>query len=129
MFCLMGCCLGFLRSGSRWNGTSGIKGILFINLSLALFVLCMLFVFPVTISVLPGISCDTSDGWFMAWLMGSGFLLFDPALPCPIHSLSDFPCLGIPCCFLVLSLGLSFFYSMNLQEFCTTGFGLRMHLN
>ena len=62
----MVCCLGFLRSRSGWNGTPGIKGVLFINLSLALFVLFMLFVFPVTILVLPGISYDTFDGWFIA---------------------------------------------------------------
>ena len=62
----MGRCLWNPRSGSGWNGTSGIKGLLFINLSLALFVLCMLFVFRVTILVLPGISCDTPDGWLMA---------------------------------------------------------------
>ena len=55
--------------------------------------------FPVTILVLPGISCDTSVGWFMAGLMGSCFFLFDPALPRPIHGLSDFLCLGMACCF------------------------------
>ena len=62
----MGWCLGGPRSRSGWSGTSGIKGLLFINLSLVRFLLCMLFVFPVTILVLPGISCDTSDGWLMA---------------------------------------------------------------
>ena len=62
-------------------------------------VLCMLFVFPVTILVLPGLSCDISDGFLIAWLMGSGSFHFDPTLPCPIHGLSNFPCLGKTCCF------------------------------
>ena len=50
-------CIG-LRSRSGWKGTSGIKGLLFT----ALFVVCMLFVFLVSILILPGISCDKFDG-------------------------------------------------------------------
>ena len=45
-----------LRSGSRWKGTSGIKQLLFTILSFVLFVVCTLFVFLVSILVLPGIS-------------------------------------------------------------------------
>ena len=84
----MDCCLGGLRSGSRWNGTCGIKGCMTsmlrvrvsaqcnrcmhmdshqkeaCHLSFVPSVLCMLFVFPVTILVLPGISGDIS-GWFL----------------------------------------------------------------
>ena len=119
----MDCCLGGLRSGSRWNGTYGIKGCMASmlrvrvssqcnrcmgmdshqkeawHLSFVPSVLCMLFVFPVTILVLPGISSDISDGFLIAWLMGSGSFLFDPAIPWPIHGLSNFPCLGKTCCF------------------------------
>ena len=61
-----------LRIEAEWKGPSGIKGLLFTILSFALFmesvgsVECMWFVFLVSILVLPGISCDTLDGWLIA---------------------------------------------------------------
>ena len=48
IFCLMGC-FGGLRSRYGWQGTSGIKGLLFTIMSFALFVVCMLFVFLASI--------------------------------------------------------------------------------
>ena len=56
-----------LYTGLGWKGTSGIKGSLFDILPFALFMECvrsleyMLFVFLVSISVLPGIFCDKLD--------------------------------------------------------------------
>ena len=71
------------------------------------YVHCLFFL--ISILVLPGISCNKLDGWLIVWLMGSGFFLFDPALPWPICSLSKFPCLGRVCCFSGLRLGFKFF--------------------
>ena len=57
------CSVDGLRSGSGCSGTSGKKGLLlFTDLSLALFVLCALFVFPVSILVPLGIPHVTSKG-------------------------------------------------------------------
>ena len=129
IFWLIGC-FGGLRSGSGWKRTSGIKGLLFTILSSMLFVVGMLFVFLASILVLPGISCDKFDGWLIAWLMGSGFFLFDLALSWPICGLSKFPCLGMVCCFSGLRLGFKLFSTpWSLQEFNSTGFGLRLCLN
>ena len=60
---------------------------------------CIWFVFLVSICILPGIFCDKWDGWLIDWLMGSSLFLLDPAHPWPISSLSIFPCLGMACCF------------------------------
>ena len=46
-----------------------------------------------------------SKGWFVGWLMGSGFPLLNPALPWPTCGLSNFPCLDIVCCFSGLKFG------------------------
>ena len=98
-------CSGSLRSGSWKKRTSGIKGLLFTILSFALFIVCMLFVFLASILVLPGISCDKFDGWLIAWLVGSGFFLFDLVLPWPICIFCKFPCFGKESCFSGLRLG------------------------
>ena len=58
---------GGLKVGLRWRGTSGIEGSLFVILPFVLFMVCvkslecMLFVFLVSISDLPGIFCDRLD--------------------------------------------------------------------
>ena len=59
----MFCSVEGLRSGSGYSGTSGKKGLLlFTDLSHALFVPCVLFVFPVSILVPLGIPHVTSKG-------------------------------------------------------------------
>ena len=56
-----------LHTGPGWKGTSGIKGSLFDILLFSLFMECVrslecaLFIFLVSISVLPGIFCDKLD--------------------------------------------------------------------
>ena len=74
----MDCCLGGLRSGSRWNGTSGIKGCMAsmfrvrisaqCNRCMHICAICTMYAvcFHVTILVLPGISSDILDGFLIA---------------------------------------------------------------
>ena len=59
----MFCSVEGLRSGSGSSGTSGKKGLLlFTDLSHVQFVPCVLFVFPVSILVPPGVPHVTSKG-------------------------------------------------------------------
>ena len=54
--------------GSGWKGTSGIKGLVCVIPVSTLFIICIeslecsRFVLPVSILVLQGIFCDSSDG-------------------------------------------------------------------
>ena len=85
---------GGLLVGPEWKGTSGIKGLVCVILASTLYIICIAslecawLVFPVSILVLPGIFCDSSDGWLIVSLMGSDLFLFNPALPWPMHGLN-----------------------------------------
>ena len=52
----------------------------------------------VSILVLSGIFCDSSDGWLIGWLMGSDHFLFNPALLWPMHGFATLALMGLASC-------------------------------
>ena len=106
---------GGLYVRPRWKGTSGIKGLVCVIPVSALFIVCIgsleynRFVFPVSILVLSGSFCDSSDGGLIAWLMGSDLFYFKPALPWPMCGFTTLPFMGLECCFSCFMTGSKFF--------------------